>query len=133
MNDFLLHEREITIDLYQLGNYNSNLCPELKYANMFFAIIVVHIECNPNPAHFRWHNYVYADRNMSSSTLQWIINDFFSFTAKSHLGFASKFCLSKIFYQIFWFCVIFYRQKPYYLSILSHVSRYLLRRTKIIK
>ena len=78
MNHFLLCLRELSIDLYQLGNYMSNLCPELKYANMFFAIIVVaHIECNPNPAHFRWHKYVYADRNMSSSTLQWIINDFF--------------------------------------------------------
>ena len=53
MNDFLLHEREITIDLYQLGNYNSNLCPELKYANMFFAVIVVvHIQRNPNPRSF---------------------------------------------------------------------------------
>ena len=54
MNHFLLCLRELSIDLYQLGNYMSNLCLELKYANMFFAIIVVaHIECNPNPAHFR--------------------------------------------------------------------------------
>ena len=51
---FLQQEIEFSKTMNQVGNYNSNLCLELKNANMFFAIIVVvHIECNPNPPHLR--------------------------------------------------------------------------------